>query len=432
MATLLPLRIALLLVCAATNAAALDLIGYLPYYRMSGSYVSNVLPEQLAMLDEVRYFGLTSDSNGQIVPLGNSLQSHMSNIATVQSVIDGLPEAQRPRLDITLGGAAQDAPFTSVAADAAKRATLAQNVEALLTETGATSIDINWEHPNVGFELTTSYPALLKRIKQEVGPNRRVYATLAPSLVMSNSALTGANAIDGVSLMTYDLGWWSNDPSNPNNGEHSLQEYAEDAVEAWTEPPGSRNDRPWVFGTWGNATPADRLSVALPFYGRALSSQTAYTYSELTGGGTITGGEYYNYQGQQVWAPSPELAAERIEYAYEQGLQHVIIWEIGQDLPPSHEASLLRSAFEAREALVGLDGDFNGDGSVDAADYTTWRDGLGTTYTLSDYSDWRSNFGATATQTATVPEPTTLTLGLVVLGYPPVSLCRATRATRTP
>ncbi len=29
-----------------------------------------------------------------------------------------------------------------------------------------------------------------------------------------------------------------------------------------------------------------------------------------------------------------------------------------------------------------LDGDYNLDGTVDAADYTVWRDGLGTTFTL--------------------------------------------------
>ena len=30
---------------------------------------------------------------------------------------------------------------------------------------------------------------------------------------------------------------------------------------------------------------------------------------------------------------------------------------------------------------------------VDAADYTTWRDGLGTDYTQADYDLWRLHFG---------------------------------------
>ncbi len=45
---------------------------------------------------------------------------------------------------------------------------------------------------------------------------------------------------------------------------------------------------------------------------------------------------------------------------------------------------------------VGLPGDFNGNGMVDAADFIAWRKGLGTLYTQDDYNLWRSNFGHTA------------------------------------
>ena len=79
-------------------------------------------------------------------------------------------------------------------------------------------------------------------------------------------------------------------------------------------------------------------------------------------------------------------------------------------------------------ALTGLGGDYNNDGSVDAADYTLWRDNVGAVAgtLLNDtdggvigpgqYTTWASNFGATAS-TAT-PEPTcivTLMVGLALL-----------------
>jgi hypothetical protein len=63
---------------------------------------------------------------------------------------------------------------------------------------------------------------------------------------------------------------------------------------------------------------------------------------------------------------------------------------------------------------VILPGDFNADGKVDAADYVTWRKGLGTTNTQSDYDIWRAHFGqppssgAGATVSVTVPEPATV------------------------
>jgi hypothetical protein len=72
-------------------------------------------------------------------------------------------------------------------------------------------------------------------------------------------------------------------------------------------------------------------------------------------------------------------------------------------------------------------GDFNQDGTVDAADYVVWRNGLGTTYTDDDYNDWRANFGTSLlagggsaipsaeSLSAAVPEPTSLGMIAVVL-----------------
>ena len=66
---------------------------------------------------------------------------------------------------------------------------------------------------------------------------------------------------------------------------------------------------------------------------------------------------------------------------------------------------------------AGTTGDYNDDGTVDAADYTTWRDNLGTNNPLandpiwgtigqSQYTQWKDNFSNTAGSSATaVPEP---------------------------
>jgi hypothetical protein len=69
-----------------------------------------------------------------------------------------------------------------------------------------------------------------------------------------------------------------------------------------------------------------------------------------------------------------------------------------------------------------LPGDYNHDGIVDAADYTLWRDGLGTTYTQADYTVWKTNFGqhagSGAGATAAVPEPASTLLlltGMLVM-----------------
>ena len=41
----------------------------------------------------------------------------------------------------------------------------------------------------------------------------------------------------------------------------------------------------------------------------------------------------------------------------------------------------------------GIAGDFNDDGTVDVADYVSWRNGLGTKYAPADRGVWRTNFG---------------------------------------
>ncbi|MGL4514418.1 MAG: beta strand repeat-containing protein [Lacipirellulaceae bacterium] len=78
--------------------------------------------------------------------------------------------------------------------------------------------------------------------------------------------------------------------------------------------------------------------------------------------------------------------------------------------------------------IVPLPGDFNGDRIVNAADYTVWRDNLGSTegsllsgngnggvIDQSDYTLWTTNYGAAAPSTSlanAVPEPTAAALAL--------------------
>ena len=65
----------------------------------------------------------------------------------------------------------------------------------------------------------------------------------------------------------------------------------------------------------------------------------------------------------------------------------------------------------------GTPGDYDNAGSVTAADYTVWQDGMGTTYTQADYIVWRDNFGTTAGAASgaqAVPEPASAAL---LLGF---------------
>jgi autotransporter-associated beta strand protein len=69
-------------------------------------------------------------------------------------------------------------------------------------------------------------------------------------------------------------------------------------------------------------------------------------------------------------------------------------------------------------AAAPAQGDLNGDGYVDAADYVAWRKELGTIYDADDYDIWLANFGASLETDAfprqAVPEPAALWLVLAL------------------
>jgi sulfatase modifying factor 1 len=84
----------------------------------------------------------------------------------------------------------------------------------------------------------------------------------------------------------------------------------------------------------------------------------------------------------------------------------------------SYSAAFYTDSIGFRVASVpdpeGLAGDFNGDGTVDAADYAVWRKNGGST---AEYNEWRDNFGMTSSgggslNLVAVPEPAGILLML--------------------
>jgi len=78
-----------------------------------------------------------------------------------------------------------------------------------------------------------------------------------------------------------------------------------------------------------------------------------------------------------------------------------------------------------------LPGDFDGDGSVDGADFLAWQRGFGAAFGLEDLTDWETNFGASSgfgdaaaqfPQSQTIPEPSSY--ALLLLGFAGVLFTR--------
>jgi hypothetical protein len=133
-----------------------------------------------------------------------------------------------------------------------------------------------------------------------------------------------------------------------------------------------------------------------------------------------------NPVGSGIWMPESDYGDATGDYTLAVS-NYITVNEYGSWLT-TWETYYADASFVATFDMEGLAGDYNGDGSVDAADYTVWRDGLGTTYVESDYDVWKANFGATAgggavLATAAVPEPG----AVVLIGIAAVAAWRSCR-----
>jgi hypothetical protein len=83
-----------------------------------------------------------------------------------------------------------------------------------------------------------------------------------------------------------------------------------------------------------------------------------------------------------------------------------------------------RVEFTRLETVSLLPGDYDGDGAVNAADYTVWRDHRGSSFAAADgngngtvdagdYSLWKSRFGTSNAFATSIPEPQTVILLLI-------------------
>jgi hypothetical protein len=115
-----------------------------------------------------------------------------------------------------------------------------------------------------------------------------------------------------------------------------------------------------------------------------------------------------------------------------QGISALTLWSVGGNIDSGTPTSYFDNLQIAATPTDGIDGDYNDNGTVDAADYVLWRDTLNqmgsnlpadgndnNMIDQGDYDVWRAHFGqsdgARFFQNGSVPEPTTATLFLFIL-----------------
>ncbi|MEM7313933.1 MAG: endo-1,4-beta-xylanase, partial [Planctomycetota bacterium] len=139
-------------------------------------------------------------------------------------------------------------------------------------------------------------------------------------------------------------------------------------------------------------------------------------------------GEAYNELVFNEWWTDEVLNSDEFGEATLRAFKgkHQVDVEFGQ-VSESLVIQLTEGGLERNVVLPLLLGDYNMNGTVDAADFTVWRDNLGSTSNLAadgnnngvvdpaDFQIWIDNFGRTADLVLNIPEPSALSMMLVAL-----------------
>jgi hypothetical protein len=311
------------------------------------------------------------------MPVGLAL-SRVTGSATADEMWQHVDYSENPSGTITelarattLGSAAYNRANGSHLFDIRYTAT---NVTVLID--GVEELNVNGSFPNGRFGLYTAYQSPVTSFSNVHEFSAGGFTGLTATVDRSDGEITLSNpGTDPVEFDFYQI----NSASSSLNvaGWDSLSDKNFQSV-------GGGNGQSWDEAGGSNAS--------------ALAEMYLQSRSSLAGGAMVSLGSAYSTSGDE------DLV---IQYR----------------LPSSFPGLFMNATINYIGTAPGLQGDYNGDGKVDAADYVVWRKTDGT---QNGYNTWRTNFGRTSGSGASlagatsVPEPATCSLvGLILLAWAP-------------
>ena len=277
-------------------------VGYLPDYRVEG-----IDPSIGRYLTDLIFFSVKATPTGQF-------ESKTLDDAKTKSLLKRFRDEHGVQIHLCIGGWERSQGFDEIAATAKSRRHFAESLVAFCRQRGFDGADLDWEHPKNDVEAK-NYGALLSDIAQAFKPYRlRLTAAVAAWQTLTAEGVT---AVDAIHLMSYD-----------NAGRHSTFEASQTDVTKFVKL----------------GVPPNKLCLGLPFYGRAIASgDRVKTYSEIAATARLTP---ETDEADGLFFNGPATIRKKTQFATEQKLGGVMVWEIGQDA--LGEASLLHVIDTAR------------------------------------------------------------------------------------
>lgn len=271
-------------------------VGYLPDYR-----VGAINPAVGRHLTDLVYFSVKPTPTGQF-------ESKTLDDAKTTTLLKRFRDEHGVRIHVCVGGWDRSQGFAEIAATTASRRLFANGLVTSCRQHDFDGADLDWEHPKDDAE-SKNYGSLLSEIARAFKPHKlRLTAAMAAWQTLTAE---GIAAVDAIHLMSYD-----------NPGRHSTFETSQADIAKFRKL----------------GVPAGKLCLGLPFYGRGITaSDRVTTYSEIVSPKPLApetdevDGLFFN---------GPATIRKKTQFAIEQKLGGVMVWEIGQDA--KGDASLLR------------------------------------------------------------------------------------------
>lgn len=278
-------------------------VGYLPDYR-----VLAIDPAVGRHLTDLVFFSVKPTPTGQF-------DSKVLNDTRTTGLLKRFRDEHGVKIHLCVGGWDRSQGFAEIAATVESRRLFAKGLLAFCQLHQFDGADLDWEHPKDARE-SKNYGALLSEIARAFKPHKlRLTAAMAAWQTLTAE---GIAAVDAIHLMSYD-----------NPGRHSTFEASQADVAKFRKL----------------GVPAGSLCLGLPFYGRGITAgDRVKTYSEIVALKPLApeideaDGLFFN---------GPATIRKKVQFAIDQKLSGVMVWEIGQDA--KGEASLLRVIDDVRE-----------------------------------------------------------------------------------
>lgn len=276
----------LLLFASAVAANDFKVIGY------SMNPASEIVQQHAATyITDLIYFSIEPNPDGTLATERLTPEGLAATKAMAQN--HGI------RIYLAVGGWGRSTHFAEVAATADSRARFINNMIALCQRHGFEGIDLDWEFPE-GKSQYEDYATLLVETKAAFAQHDLVLsAALSPWQKLNPKAY---KALDRVHLMAYDF---------PQK--HSTFDDSTNAVRTFL----SLN------------IPKKKLYFGVPFYGRNIDERNkSITYNSLVTQHDLTPD---TDEVDRFYFNGPTTIRRKVDFARQQQLAGIMIWEIGQD-----------------------------------------------------------------------------------------------------